>query len=561
MGRNQRGIAFISIGARITTPELLRHLSSHAARECSEFILCFLDLCEIVNLHHLEGKDKDPLLLEVQGRCGHLLEQASDGMLLAPRVMMLSDLLNRQAFGKYFTAVEAEYSRNDHFRNHVRNQIYRNLYPVLKRRQIRKSDKILTDLADYLLFEIALKLFIAGENIADIEYAREPEMQIIESIYAGQYPQLQNLATRRLELRLIGMDLRLESIYYSYPDSKFEIRDLSLRIPAGIRFGIVGPNGSGKTTVLKLIAGHLQPCHGSILYGYEDIGSLPPGARPTATVFQDHALFPNMTALENVSFGLTYRSQIPRKAAQHVAMEWLNEFGLTEYAESKPPILSIGHQQRVAIARTLAVRPAILLLDEPTASIDSQQREYLASVLRSANEAGWTSTIILVSHDIDFALSVCDQLAILDDGSLLAEGDVPEIFMRPPTIKVARYLGWYNIVVGKLGADGSFVDENSDFRLVVHEPSDKVRGKRAALLIRPDSIRLERPNHQESDSFSGLVTEIVQSGFLTTVNILVGKNIKLRCEVSSSNEGLVARKGAQVQVYFPRESITVIPAD
>ncbi len=217
-------------------------------------------------------------------------------------------------------------------------------------------------------------------------------------------------------------------------------------------FTLLGPSGCGKTTLLRLIGGFESPSSGSIRIGDLDVGALPPQKRPVNTVFQSYALFPHMTAAENVAFGLEMlkvpREQIGPRVAETLAMVRLG--GL---ANRKPGELSGGQQQRVALARALAPRPAVLLLDEPLSALDLKLRREMQSELkRLQRETG--ITFVLVTHDQEEALAMSDRIAVMRDGRILQVGTPKEIYDFPNCRFVADFIGEANLIPGgMLGRD------------------------------------------------------------------------------------------------------------
>jgi len=396
------------------------------------------------------------------------------------------------------------------------NQTYRNLQPALNRKGIRtwRNEPVVVRLADYLIVELALKLCVTRSGVADVEYgAATSDMTICKSIYEGQYPSLAPFVGKPMRYVSVRPNLELKKISYRYPSGRFAVSDISLSVPAATRYGIIGNNASGKTTVLQLIAGHLQQNAGRLCWGTQDISMLSAGKRPTATVFQDYALFPHMDALANVAFGVRHRRGYSRSKSKAIAREWLGKLGVEESVmHSQPGSLSGGYQQRVAIARALAVRPSILLLDEPTAALDTNEREKLITILRGAVQTGWVTSLILVSHDRDFALAVCDKIAILDNGRVLYEGMLSDALTSPPSAQVACFLGTFNVIRGVVREDHTFTDEHAEIiaPLAPNHVASGVRG--AALLVRPEDVRLTFQPGSEDVAVDATITEVASKG-------------------------------------------------
>jgi molybdate transport system ATP-binding protein len=241
--------------------------------------------------------------------------------------------------------------------------------------------------------------------------------------------------------------------------------DVPLRIDAGEVVGLLGPNGAGKTTALRALAG-LQPLTaGHVTLDGRELRSTPTERRPIGVVFQDYLLFPHLTALDNVAFGVR-RHGADRRTARREAADWLARVGLAEHARRKPRQLSGGQAQRVALARALAVHPRLLLLDEPLAALDARSRlETRAELQRHL--AAHEGATLLVTHDPLDALVLADRLVIVEDGHVVQEGDAATITAHPRTDYVARLVG-LNLYRGS--AHGNTVHVTDRFALTVADP-------------------------------------------------------------------------------------------
>jgi spermidine/putrescine transport system ATP-binding protein len=240
-----------------------------------------------------------------------------------------------------------------------------------------------------------------------------------------------------------GADLELVGIRKEYPGF-VAIEDLDLKIPAGEFFALLGPSGCGKTTTLRLVAGLDSPTKGKILIGNQDVTNTKPHERPVNTVFQNYALFPHMTVLENVAFGLRQRkieSPLPK------ATEALKLVELEHLAERRATQLSGGQQQRVALARALVNRPSLLLLDEPLGALDLKLRRQMQVELKAIQmEVGLT--FLHVTHDQEEAMDMADTVAVMNKGRIEQMGAPEALYERPKTIFVSKFLGQSNIFVG-----------------------------------------------------------------------------------------------------------------
>ena len=218
-----------------------------------------------------------------------------------------------------------------------------------------------------------------------------------------------------------------------------------MAVAAGEILAMIGPSGSGKTTALRAVAGFVRPAGGRILIGGTDVTNLPPYERGLAMVVQNYALFPHMRVSENVAFGLNARGAARDLIAQRVE-DSLRIVGMSKYAQRFPRELSGGQQQRVAIARALAVRPRVLLLDEPLSALDAQIRRSMVEEIARLHADLPDLTILYVTHDQSEALTLADRIAILKDGELSAIGRTGELYRRPPNRFAAEFLGRANLL-------------------------------------------------------------------------------------------------------------------
>jgi spermidine/putrescine transport system ATP-binding protein len=242
-----------------------------------------------------------------------------------------------------------------------------------------------------------------------------------------------------------GQDLELKGIRKEFPGF-VAVDNLNLKIPAGEFFALLGPSGCGKTTTLRMIAGLESPSKGEILLGGKDIAGMKPHERPVNTVFQNYALFPHMSVLENVAFGIRQRKLTDplSKAEKALAMVELEHL-----AQRRPQQLSGGQQQRVALARALVNRPSLLLLDEPLGALDLKLRRQMQIELKAIQmEVGLT--FLHVTHDQEEAMDMADTVAVMNQGHIEQLGSPEVLYDRPKTAFVAKFLGQSNMFIGKV---------------------------------------------------------------------------------------------------------------
>ena len=239
-------------------------------------------------------------------------------------------------------------------------------------------------------------------------------------------------------------DLELVGVTKQYPNGAVAVDAIDLKIPAGTYCCLLGPSGCGKTSTLRMIAGHEAVSDGDILLGGRNVTALAAAARGTAMMFQSYALFPHLTALDNVAFSLKMRG-VARDERRRRAQELLELVDLSAYAERKPAQLSGGQQQRVALARALMMRPRVLLLDEPLSALDPFLRGRVRSELRRWQKSLGV-TFIHVTHSQDEAMALADLVVVMNRGRIEQHGTPVEVFDAPRTEFVARFMGAHNVV-------------------------------------------------------------------------------------------------------------------
>ncbi|GAB4268608.1 MAG: ABC transporter ATP-binding protein [Pararhodobacter sp.] len=258
------------------------------------------------------------------------------------------------------------------------------------------------------------------------------------------------------------------------------VERVSLAVGEGELLALLGPSGCGKTTTLRMIGGFEDPDEGRILFEGRDITHLPPEAREIGFVFQDYALFPHLSVIDNVKFGLR---KLPRAERQTRAEEMLRLVGLAELGKRRPHQLSGGQQQRVALARALAVSPKLILLDEPFSNLDAKMRvetrQEVRKLLKSTGSAG-----ILVTHDQEEALALADRIAVMDKGRVVQIGTPDEIYRNPTSEFVANFIGRSNILRGK--AEGMNVQTAFG-----NLPMTRAANGAVDLAVRPEQIMLD----------------------------------------------------------------------
>ena len=312
--------------------------------------------------------------------------------------------------------------------------------------------------------------------------------------------------------------LQLENISKSF-DRTPVLQNISLDIPRGSIVALLGASGSGKTTLLQVIAGLQDPDRGSLRIGGEDMLSAPPFRRPVNMMFQSYALFPHLSVVGNIEYGLRARG-VERSERRRLVAWALELTRLGELGDRRPDQLSGGQRQRVALARCLVMKPAILLLDEPMAALDRSLRAQVQRELISIQRAVGT-TFILVTHDQEEAMAMSDYIAVMDKGRI-AQFDRPRtLYERPRNRFVASFLGSINLFDGAGHDSGSRLrfttDEGLEIFLERGGPIDWERVR--AVGFRPEKLLVSRSPANLENALSGVIEQITYAGTLTHTTI------------------------------------------
>ena len=297
------------------------------------------------------------------------------------------------------------------------------------------------------------------------------------------------------------------------------IKNIDLEIKAGEFFSILGPSGCGKTTLLRILAGFIEPDSGVVYLGDKDITNLPPNLRSTNTIFQKYALFPHLTVYENIAFPLRMKKMDSDYIDTEVK-KMLKMIELEEHVSKKPNQLSGGQQQRVSIARALVNKPEVLLLDEPLSALDAKLRQNLLIELDNIHEEVGI-TFIFITHDQQEALSISDRIAIMNKGKVLQVGTPAEVYESPADMFVADFIGENNFIEGEvISIDSETCATLKHERLgeIRFEMDRKVKiGDHVKVSVRPEKIRLTRNLPKNLGKIHNVikvyVDELIYTGF------------------------------------------------
>ena len=325
---------------------------------------------------------------------------------------------------------------------------------------------------------------------------------------------------------------------------------VDLSIKTGEFFTLLGPSGCGKTTILRLIAGFIAPSRGSILLDGKDITRVPAEKRQVGMVFQNYALFPYLNVYQNIEYGLAIQKrparQIKATIAHYMEMTGLNGFENRAISE-----LSGGEQQRVALARSLAIEPKVLLLDEPLSNLDARLRDKMRQEIKSLQRALGITTIF-VTHDQTEALTLSDRIAVFNQGRVIQTGSPQDVYAGPATSFVAGFIGDANLFEASF--TGREVRFGSGLRLLLNNSAPGGR----FISIRPQDIALSAKPPDKLNIFEGRIEEVQLNGVWVDYQVAVnGTNLRAAA-LNSVNQRQTLQRGDRVWLSIPEDAVAVL---
>jgi len=342
-----------------------------------------------------------------------------------------------------------------------------------------------------------------------------------------------------------GTSVSLRSLTRAFGATR-ALDEMSLDIEPGELVALLGPSGCGKTTALRIVAGFEFADSGEVLIDGRDVSPVPASKRDMGMVFQSYSLFPNMSALDNVAFGLRMRGA-RTGGRRRQAAELLDMVGLAAQARQFPHQLSGGQQQRVALARALAIEPRVLLLDEPLSALDAKVRLQLREQIRTLQQRLGTTTLF-VTHDQEEALSMSDRVGVMRSGKLEQVATPDELYSRPATAFVAEFVGTMNRLPGELSGDGTAI---SVIGLTVPvQPGGPASGAVDAL-VRPENLTVT-----PSETGDGIVTVRTFLGAVTRLTVRLSGDTEVVVDVATTSAADLT-PGTAVQVGLPAAPVLV----
>ena len=339
------------------------------------------------------------------------------------------------------------------------------------------------------------------------------------------------------------------------------VDDVTLHVQAGEFLTLLGPSGSGKTTTLRLVAGFLRPTSGTVKIDSTDITNSPPHAREIGMVFQNYALFPHMTAAQNIAFPLQMR-RVPRSEQKRMIDEALELVQLGGLGDRSPRQLSGGQQQRIAFARATVFRPRLLLMDEPLGALDRKLRESMQlEIRRLHDELG--ITILHVTHDQEEAMVLSDRIALFDQGKIEQIGPPTELYERPASVFVAGFLGESNIFHGKIDRQGgglAVVGNGLRLRCEAEGAQAWSDDDPAALVVRPERVVLadaDSAQSQLNERIEGIVRQVIYLGSTVKYQLEASdQTIFARADIAAVGE--LRHESDRVAIEWPRKDAVLV---
>ncbi len=354
----------------------------------------------------------------------------------------------------------------------------------------------------------------------------------------------------------------------------YAVRNVSLAVQPAELLTLLGPSGCGKTTTLRMIAGFEQPDAGRVFIGEQDVTGFMVNQRNIGFVFQNYALFPHLSAFENVAYGLRVQRQSEADISRAVG-DVLALVGLQGYERQFPNQLSGGEQQRVALARAIVIRPRVLLFDEPLSNLDAKLRVHMRGELRELQKR-LDITAVYVTHDQEEAMAISDRIAVMHEGAIVQEGTAEDLYRRPASVFVAQFIGRTNLLAGRVvsaGTSGIALDVAGQ-RIRVSDGMARVTvGQIVRLVVRPEVVEVRPAPPSPSPLPSGERTEergepggeilgtIVSRTFLgekAEYQVRVGTDLLQVTSYNPVQRG-VFPPGQQVVLRFPTEGIQLLP--
>jgi len=358
----------------------------------------------------------------------------------------------------------------------------------------------------------------------------------------------------------IGVEVDRVSKRYAHrvKGEVYAARDVVLDVRPGEFLTLLGPSGCGKTTTLRMIAGYEKPDAGRIRFGGHDVTDQPANQRNIGFVFQNYALFPHLSMAENVAYGLRVRA-VPNDEIERRVRDVLALVGLKGYEQQYSAQLSGGEQQRVALARAIVIEPRVLLFDEPLSNLDAKLRVEMRQEIRKLQRQ-LAITTVYVTHDQEEAMAVSDRIVVMKDGGVVQEGTADDLYHRPASEFVARFVGRVNLIAGRvteIAGDSAKIAALGTLIVARSGRSDLAPGSPVVLVVRPETIEITR----NPDLSARLPATVLSRTFLgEKIEYVLGcEGETLQAVRYNAGPGEAIAEGAAVSLRFADSAVTVLP--
>ena len=355
----------------------------------------------------------------------------------------------------------------------------------------------------------------------------------------------------------MSVNIRINDAVKKYGDNTI-ISDLSLNIKEGEFFTLLGPSGCGKTTLLRMIAGFNSIEGGDFYFNDTRINEMDPAKRNIGMVFQNYAIFPNMTVEKNVAFGLKNR-KLPKEEIKEKTDQFLKLMKIEEYRDRMPERLSGGQQQRVALARALAITPDVLLMDEPLSNLDAKLRVEMRTVIKEIqNSIGITT--VYVTHDQEEAMAVSDRIAVMNAGVIQQIGSPQNLYQRPANLFVATFIGHTNVIDGEIKVEGkdAYLLFPDGYRVKMDTiKEEEKKDQKVKCSIRPEELYIDK---NSKEGLHAVVDDAVFLGLNTHYFVHFDNGEKVEIVQESQIDSIIP-KGSDVYLSIKTEKINIFSED
>jgi len=358
----------------------------------------------------------------------------------------------------------------------------------------------------------------------------------------------------------IGLDRVSARFQHRVKGAVAAVHDVSLQVRPGELLTLLGPSGCGKTTTLRMIAGFQEPAAGRIYIGDRDVTGIEANDRGIGFVFQNYALFPHLTVFENVAYGLRVQHRDTADIARTVG-EVLSLVGLAGYEPQMPHQLSGGEQQRVALARAIVIRPTVLLFDEPLSNLDAKLRLQMRGEIRSLQKKLGVTTVY-VTHDQEEAMAISDRIAVMNKGEIAQIGDAEELYRRPASLFVARFIGQANLIKARIAriADGQVELDIAGHRHCLAATEAGLHpGQAVTAVVRPEALTIVAAD-KLAGGLAGVISSCTYLGDKCEYAVDLG-GTPLHITKPNPQPGDRLALGTLVAVQLPRAGVQLLPED